>query len=762
MQINGSDAELKALQNLALPAKVTELLESLASQPLKLEKMLLTQTNQLQLQLNKSLPLQQLQLPISSLKLLSLLKEVPVSIKLSLSNNQVVLEVTPQAKQPVNQTNNISQNTQTNIKTDTNITQNKASEKTPSMIQQQMRSNLKENNQIRLVEPVKIYFQKAHLTANKQLQLTQPVTSPVKPKANEKHLNAKMLAQTGNTQTSITNTQQTSNTKQLSKTQVSDQAQHLSSLQSKPTIKSYVQDFLKSRPVSSEPLAKNINQLIQASDKLLMSLKPILNNEKTKTEQQASVLQKPASADLSSQKNQQQNQKSINKQTIQSTPSQATSGKRTSLINQTTSISKQASQQVKSNESNPINKVLNQAKNIQNKNNIAFQNINALDQSTLLELVTKTPLQSKKLTIENKLQQLFNQINHLQRSLILQNQPLESRISSSGNFYESRLFQEASKSDQLVSSGRDNQAPIIKEAQPTQKKQSEATQKNRIENPSAFADLKKITQEIRQTLQELSRFLSQAQAQPLRSQKFIEQIIQAVKILNDLDKPTGQSRADSNSFNQNQTPQALTSKTSANQLEFNSPYLKRLVDTLSFVKPEAAQSLNQKQRVELINQQAALIRTMTNETQVLLSKIETNQMLSLNSQQTRNDAQMVQQFLIDLPIFHNQKVESFELLFESNENKKAKKPIKTWAVTIKFDLEPLGPMFAKVSLKDERISTNFFAENETTAKLLSQNIQHLKESLFTAGLDVEHVNGQQGVIPDELIKNDEYGVDFRV
>ena len=77
----------------------------------------------------------------------------------------------------------------------------------------------------------------------------------------------------------------------------------------------------------------------------------------------------------------------------------------------------------------------------------------------------------------------------------------------------------------------------------------------------------------------------------------------------------------------------------------------------------------------------------------------------------------------------------------------------------RFDLPPLGPMFAQVELKDERLSTNIFAESEQTSKLLNEHLHVLKKSLFSAGVDVDEITGNQGHVPTRLKDNNELGID---
>lgn len=171
----------------------------------------------------------------------------------------------------------------------------------------------------------------------------------------------------------------------------------------------------------------------------------------------------------------------------------------------------------------------------------------------------------------------------------------------------------------------------------------------------------------------------------------------------------------------------------------------------------SSQQLTHKQDLVLANQQKQILTEMLTEINQVLNRIETNQLLSL-----KTDNPGVQQYLLDLPLLHNGNLESFELLFTSNEQSEDKKSSKVWSVTIKFDLEPLGPMFARVSFKNQRISTRFFAEEQTTARLLSENIHHLKDSLFIAGLDTDEIEASQGIVPSTLKENVDNRLDIRV
>ena len=152
-----------------------------------------------------------------------------------------------------------------------------------------------------------------------------------------------------------------------------------------------------------------------------------------------------------------------------------------------------------------------------------------------------------------------------------------------------------------------------------------------------------------------------------------------------------------------------------------------------------------------------LANAMLSEVRSLLSQIETNQLLSLKTESTN-----LHQFLFDLPIKHNDHIDSFEMLFENKKTKSKKSTVKHWKIVVRFDLEPLGPMFAQVELSDNKISSHIFAEKKETAQLISENLPMLKRSLFKAGLEVGQLKGNQGKIPSSLSVNDERLVDTHI
>ena len=189
-----------------------------------------------------------------------------------------------------------------------------------------------------------------------------------------------------------------------------------------------------------------------------------------------------------------------------------------------------------------------------------------------------------------------------------------------------------------------------------------------------------------------------------------------------------------------------------------------LQQTNPSIKPHAVLQTNQNTpapKAPLSMAQQNLIFKLANEllTEVrhIISQIENNQLQSL-----RSEPPNLQQFLVDLPFANDKDIDSFELLFESQIDKEKAGKIKNWKVVVRFDLEPLGAMFAQIELRNERISTHIFAESQQTASLINEHMHVLKKSLFSAGVDVDELKSSQGKIPEKLIKDDPNKVDIRV
>jgi len=384
----------------------------------------------------------------------------------------------------------------------------------------------------------------------------------------------------------------------------------------------------------------------------------------------------------------------------------------------------------------------------------------------ITELVTKLQNFSPNASNVKALSSLLTSIEQL-RSLIdfsANNRQLSvaRRLQSSGNFFESKLKSDVSANKTLpapsnfkVVTDTSQNLTFTPETKPTQYQASNKSgegKNNQTPNP---ADIKQLGLQIRQAIRAILAQLNQPDSASLNNLKLLSQLVQHSSFQQALQTPPTQAEPIP------PVTHSVTSDgdelTSPAKLLFQNKVLQKLPWQSLINTQGRTLNLSKDMDFSLLNTQRQLLGEMLSDINTMLNKIETNQLLSL-----RNESSLLAQYLIELPIYRAGSVDSFEIMFEGHQKDKDRGSNKVWTVTIRFDLEPLGPMFARVKLKGERISTHFFAEDLNTAKLLNQHLSHLEQSLFSAGVDIDEIKGLQGIIPDTLMLNDEQTIDVRV
>ena len=355
-------------------------------------------------------------------------------------------------------------------------------------------------------------------------------------------------------------------------------------------------------------------------------------------------------------------------------------------------------------------------------------------------------------------QRIFQSGHFLESKLTTSKQPIPTESQTS----EKKLNQQTSNTQILSNKKNQNQlntllqaSPLSKENPAQQKDQSLKKEVKQITSPQQNIipkDLKLMVLSLKENLNNL---------RTIQNQSTIKTIA-LPQILNELSQLISSAENSPIKRSDNSLPVSTTlGKTSINKI----PDLLKTNSSIEFNKliqdPQLAAKINQfklspKQLEQFTQIQTRIIAELLTETNAVINRVETNQLIS-----ARSEAAHLQQFLLDVPIFHRNNIDSFELLFENKNNDKQGTK-KCWVVTVKFDLKPLGPMFARVSLQNNRISTHFFAESSDTTKLLTENLPHLERSLFLAGVEVNEISGQQGIVPKELVANTEHSVDIKV
>ncbi len=136
-----------------------------------------------------------------------------------------------------------------------------------------------------------------------------------------------------------------------------------------------------------------------------------------------------------------------------------------------------------------------------------------------------------------------------------------------------------------------------------------------------------------------------------------------------------------------------------------------------------------------------LLGELMRQTEGSLARVQAHQ---LNSLPTEELSAQVWQF--ELPIKQPDRIDSFLIRLEQEQQGAKKQTGKTWKITLNFDFSPLGPIEAKLNLKGEEISALFLAEQASSAALLERNLTKLNDAFTRVGLKVGHLHSQQGKI----------------
>ncbi len=127
-----------------------------------------------------------------------------------------------------------------------------------------------------------------------------------------------------------------------------------------------------------------------------------------------------------------------------------------------------------------------------------------------------------------------------------------------------------------------------------------------------------------------------------------------------------------------------------------------------------------------------LLEMLFRHTEGSLARVQLNQLASLP---TEESSRQVWQF--EVPVRHQNHVDSFLIQLEQEQAKNRgsdAKPI--WYVTLTFNIEPLGPVKAKISMHEKEVSTMFLAEKPESAELLNKRMAELSNAFNDSGLSV--------------------------
>jgi Flagellar hook-length control protein FliK len=107
-------------------------------------------------------------------------------------------------------------------------------------------------------------------------------------------------------------------------------------------------------------------------------------------------------------------------------------------------------------------------------------------------------------------------------------------------------------------------------------------------------------------------------------------------------------------------------------------------------------------------------------------------------------------WLVELPVRSGEHIDLVQLRVERDKSQAKSAKEVLWTVTLKLELSGLGPVEARVSLRDKTVSTNFWAEHAPTSELIKQHLEILQMRYREVGLTVGSINAHHGKAPEPV------------
>lgn len=133
-----------------------------------------------------------------------------------------------------------------------------------------------------------------------------------------------------------------------------------------------------------------------------------------------------------------------------------------------------------------------------------------------------------------------------------------------------------------------------------------------------------------------------------------------------------------------------------------------------------------------------------------VSRLQTHQLSSLAQTQTLPDGTQVTTWQTEIPMRDQASIVPLQIKMqredEPNQARK-EKPETLWKVELAFDVPPLGPLQVQAQLLRGSLSSQIWAERSGTADLINAELDHLRQRLLAAGLNVGELACSRGTPP---------------
>lgn len=128
-----------------------------------------------------------------------------------------------------------------------------------------------------------------------------------------------------------------------------------------------------------------------------------------------------------------------------------------------------------------------------------------------------------------------------------------------------------------------------------------------------------------------------------------------------------------------------------------------------------------------------------------VSRLQSHQLASLAQNQTLPDGTQLTTWQMELPVRQQQDIVPVQVRIQHEEPDQASERESLWRLDLAFDLPPLGALQVQAQLLRGTLSSQLWAEQASTAALIDQELEHLRQRLKAAGLQVGELACRHGM-----------------
>ncbi|WP_165771220.1 flagellar hook-length control protein FliK [Pseudomonas abyssi] len=137
-------------------------------------------------------------------------------------------------------------------------------------------------------------------------------------------------------------------------------------------------------------------------------------------------------------------------------------------------------------------------------------------------------------------------------------------------------------------------------------------------------------------------------------------------------------------------------------------------------------------------------------TAALLSRIQHHQLQSMGQTQTFSDGSTQTTWQLEIPLRDGQQFNHVQMRIQRDSpapDREQPEPVPVWEVRLAFNLDHLGSLQAIARLRNDRVSSELWAEQQPTLALLNSELSTLRDRLLAKGLDVGEISCHCGTPP---------------